>query len=45
MEGGYPGNVKASVIYKFDNNNNLNIQYKATTYKDTLIKIKNHFSL
>ena len=27
MENGYPGNVKFSVTYKFDNNNNLNIQY------------------
>ena len=25
MENGYPGNVKASVIYKFDNENNLHI--------------------
>ena len=42
MESGYPGNVQASVIYKFDNNNNLHIQYKATTDKDTLINMTNH---
>lgn len=42
MENGYPGNVKFSVIYKFDNNNNLNIQYKATTDKDTLVNLTNH---
>ena len=42
MESGYPGNVQASVIYKFDNNNNLHIQYRATTDKDTLINMTNH---
>lgn len=42
MENGYPGNVKASVIYKFDNDNNLHIQYKATSDKDTLINMTNH---
>lgn len=42
MESGYPGNVKASVIYKFDNDNNLHIQYKATSDKDTLINMTNH---
>ncbi len=42
MENGYPGNVKARVIYKFDNDNNLHIQYKATSDKDTLINMTNH---
>ncbi len=42
MESGYPGNVKASVIYKFDNDNNLHIQYKATSDKDTIINMTNH---
>jgi len=42
MENGYPGNVKASVIYKFDNDNKLHILYKATTDKDTLINMTNH---
>ncbi|MBQ8168711.1 galactose mutarotase [bacterium] len=42
MENGYPGNVEASVIYRFDNNNNLHIIYKATTDKDTLINMTNH---
>ena len=42
MENGYPGNVKASVIYKFDNENNLHIQYKASSDKDTLINMTNH---
>lgn len=42
MESGYPGNVKASVIYKFDNDNNLHIQYKAKTDKDTIVNMTNH---
>lgn len=42
MENGYPGNVKASVTYKFDNNNNLRIIYKAKTDKDTLVNMTNH---
>ncbi len=42
MESGYPGNVKASVIYKFDNDNNLHIQYRATTDKNTLVNMTNH---
>jgi len=42
MENGYPGNVLAKVIYKFDNNDNLHIKYFATTDKDTLINMTNH---
>ncbi len=42
MESGYPGNVEAKVVYKFDNNNNLHIKYFATTDKDTLINMTNH---
>lgn len=42
MESGYPGNVKASVIYKFDNENNLHIKYKAQTDEDTLVNMTNH---
>lgn len=42
MESGYPGNVKASVKYKFDNDNNLHIKYKAKSDKDTLINMTNH---
>jgi len=41
MESGYPGNVEASVTYKFDNNN-LRILYKAKSDKDTLINMTNH---
>lgn len=42
MESGYPGNVEASVTYKFDNNNNLLIQYRAKSDKDTLVNMTNH---
>jgi len=42
MESGYPGNVTAKVIYKFDNNNNLHINYYATTDKDTVLNMTNH---
>ena len=42
MEDGYPGNVKASVTYKFDNNNNLHIQYNAKSDKNTLVNMTNH---
>lgn len=42
MENGYPGNVLAKVIYKFDNDNNLRIIYKASTDSDTIINMTNH---
>ena len=42
MENGYPGNVEAKVIYKFDNDNKLHIIYNAKTDKDTLINMTNH---
>ena len=42
MESGYPGNVHASVTYKFDNDNKLHIQYRATTDSDTIINMTNH---
>ena len=42
MESGYPGNVDASVTYKFDNDNNLHIIYKAKSDKDTVINMTNH---
>jgi len=42
MESGYPGNVLATVTYKFDNNNNLYILYNAQSDKDTIINMTNH---
>jgi len=41
-ESGYPGNVKTSVTYKFNNDNELQIKYEATTDKDTVINLTNH---
>ncbi len=42
MEGGYPAEVKASVTYKFDNDNNLHIIYQAKTDNDTILNLTNH---
>ena len=42
MENGYPANVNTSVTYKFDNNNNLHIIYKAKSDADTIINLTNH---
>lgn len=42
MENGYPANVDMSVIYKFDNDNNLHILYKAKSDSDTIINLTNH---
>ena len=42
MESGYPANVKFKVIYKFDNDNNLHIIYKAKSDKDTIVNLTNH---
>lgn len=41
-EGGYPGNLKATVTYTFDDNDNLKVDYKATTDKDTVLNMTNH---
>lgn len=42
MQGGYPANVKTSVVYRFDNNNNLTVNYQAETDDDTILNITNH---
>lgn len=42
MESGYPANVETSVTYKFDNDNNLHIIYKAKSDADTIINLTNH---
>ncbi len=42
MEGGYPAEVKASVTYKFDNDNQLHIIYQAETDNDTILNLTNH---
>lgn len=42
MEEGFPGNLDITVTYKWNNNNELSISYKATTDKETLITVTNH---
>jgi len=42
MENGYPAKVKTTVTYKFDNDNNLHIKYKAKSNKDTIMNLTNH---
>lgn len=41
-EGGYPGNFKAEVIYSLTDENELEINYSATSDADTLCNLTNH---
>ncbi|MGB5668483.1 MAG: aldose epimerase family protein [Maribacter sp.] len=42
MEEGFPGNVSVTVTFSLNNNNELHIDYKATTDKDTPLSMTNH---
>ncbi len=41
-EGGYPGNLTASVRYSLSNDNELSIRYEAISDADTLCNLTNH---
>lgn len=41
-EEGYPGNLKVTVVYSFNDNNELKIQYSAETDKTTVLNLTNH---
>lgn len=41
-EGGYPGNLEITVTYTLNSNNELNIQYGATTDKKTIVNLTQH---
>lgn len=39
---GYPGNLQATVVYMLTNNNELSIEYQATTDKPTVVNLTQH---
>jgi aldose 1-epimerase len=41
-EEGYPGNLTATVTYNLTDNNELKLDYRATTDKDTVLNLTNH---
>ncbi|MDB5157964.1 MAG: aldose epimerase [Mucilaginibacter sp.] len=42
MEGGFPGNVKVKITYSLNDENELHMDYEATTDKTTVVNLTNH---
>lgn len=42
MEEGYPGNLDVTVIYSLTDDNELVLEYKAVSDKDTVVNLSNH---
>ncbi len=41
-DGGFPGNLRLTVVYRWNDANELHIQYEATSDKKTILNVTNH---